>query len=159
MLPRDLVVLALAAATRASPTGSGAGRGDTCQPDWVYSFGLKPRWELPRGSCLPTFTTFGEFIRATDFEDDRDPTKARAAGHRLPITPIPRAHQNAIVRRYWHARAAIISLALAAFAHVMPCYVLCTFLLQGWAPRLFQLPASEVPSLDALFTLVEEPVL
>ena len=151
MLPATLVVLALAAAA-----------ADTCQPDWVYSFGLKPRWELPRGSCLPTFTTFGEFIRATDFEDDRDPTKARAAGHRLPPpqSPIPRARaQNAIVRRYWHARAAIISLALAAFAHVMPCYVLCTFLLQGWAPRLFQLPASEVPSLDALFTLVEEPVL
>ena len=73
MLPATLVVLALAAAA-----------ADTCQPDWVYSFGLKPRWELPRGSCLPAFTTFGEFIRATDFEDDRDPAKARAAGHRLP---------------------------------------------------------------------------
>ena len=30
---------------------------------------------------------------------------------------------------------------------------------QGWAPRYFQLAASEVPSLDALFTLVEEPVV
>ena len=34
--------------------------------------------------------------------------------------------------------------------------MVCRGLLQGWAPRYFQLAASEVPSLEALFTLVEE---
>ena len=100
MLARKL--LALAALVHV------AAAADTCQPDWVYSLGLKPRWELPRGSCLPAFTTFGEFIRATDFtnedQDDRDPAKARrpAADCRRPV-PHSHSHPLCAAQMYHYA--------------------------------------------------------
>ena len=79
-----LAVLAAAAAFRGV-----TGAQPMCQPDYVYQLGLKPRWELPKDSCLPLFTTFTDFIRATDFtnedKEDRDPSKARAR----PICALP----------------------------------------------------------------------
>ena len=96
MLPATLVVLALAAAA-----------ADTCQPDWVYSFGLKPRWELPRGSCLPTFTTFGEFIRARlPRRLQADPSAAICASIMMPVFPffaLESLHLDEATRETRHA--------------------------------------------------------